>query len=72
MAKNQLRVIRRERARPLLEMFRARWLALEPERPLAAAALGEDVTAAELAESFVAIGEERSRQEAEWNAAKAE
>lgn len=72
VAKNQLRVIRREKARPLLEMFRARWLALEPERPLAAAALGEDVTAAELAESLVAIGEERSRQEAEWNAAKAE
>jgi len=72
ITKDQLREIRWEIGQPLLEMFRERWLALEPERPLAAAALGEDVSEEELTEALVAIVEERAKQETARNTAKAE
>ena len=70
--KVELRGIRREGGQSILDMFRERWLALEPERPLAAAALGEDVSEEELAEALIAIGEERAKQETTRNTAKAE
>ena len=70
--KVELRGIRREGGQPILDMFRERWMSLEPESPLAAAALGENVPMAELVEALAAIGEERAKQEAARNAAKAD
>ena len=72
VVRDALRGIRRESAQPLMEMFRARWLSLDPGRPLAAAALGEKATTGELAGSLAAIGEERAKREAAMNEAKAE
>ena len=70
--KVELRGIRREGGQPILDVFRERWMSLEPESPLAAAALGENVPMAELVEALAAIGEERAKQEAARNAAKAD
>ena len=72
VARDSLRALRRERAQPLMALFRERWLSLEPGRPLAAAALGENVTTDELVGSRVAAGEERGKREAAMNEAKAE
>ena len=72
ITKGELRGIRREGGQPILDMFRERWMSLNPESPLAAAALGENVPMEELVEALVAIGEERAKQEAARNVAKAD
>ena len=72
IGRDRLVEIRRESAQPLMEMFRARWLSLDPGRPLAAAALGEKATPADLTGSLAAIGKERVKREAAMNEAKAE
>ncbi|MEC8941289.1 MAG: hypothetical protein VYC95_01050, partial [Verrucomicrobiota bacterium] len=72
IGRDELSGIRKESAQPLMELFRARWLSLEPERPLAAAALGEKATPAEFAGALAGMSEERTRREAAMNEAKAE
>ena len=72
IGRDELGEVRREGAQPLMELFRARWLSLEPERPLAAAALGEKATTAEFAGALAGMSEERTRREGAMNEAKAE
>ncbi|MBI22829.1 MAG: hypothetical protein CMN05_04460 [Roseibacillus sp.] len=72
IGRDELSGIRKESAQPLMELFRTRWLSLEPERPLAAAALGEKATTAEFAGALAGMSEERTRREAVKNEAKAE
>ena len=72
IGRDELSGIRKESAQPLMELFRSRWLSLEPERPLAAAALGEKATPAEFAGALAGMSEERTRREAAMNEAKAE
>ena len=72
ITKSELRGIRREGGQPILDMFRERWMSLEPESPLAAAALSENAPMEELVEALAAIGEEQAKQEVARNAAKAD
>ena len=68
----QLVELQRGRAGPLLELFRARWVALSEGRPLAVAALGDEASLVDLNEVRVAMEQLRVQREAVMNQAKVE